>query len=576
MDMHFPDDPPPCLIRALLQIDKEVIEPLLKKVASRSAPGLSGHTWTLLKWAWAVDANQFVSLFDACLRAGHHPCLWKEAVVCIIPKPKHTDYTLAKNFRPISLLECLGKLLEKIIAKMIYRDMTKHVLVPTNQFGGRNTSSTLDAGLALLHDVQTAHQIGLKTGILLFNIQGFFDNINHDRLVHTFENLGFAPELVRWCHSFLKDRTVRLKFNGNTSDPFDFAVGTPQGSPISPVLSIIYTSPLLHKMQEWKKSLLGMYIDDSIIFACGHSWKEIENTMHNGYMTCTEWLTRAGLNVEPDKTELLFFKNSQVRSAPLTHIHLPLPALNTYYCVQATTMLRYLGFYFNSALNWKHHIDVACNRACTSLKALQLLGNSVRGLDQAKWKLVYNAICLPVLTYGCQLWFTGKQVGLVKKLQIVQNDAIKIISGSFRTAPRDALHQLLTILPMNLQLKLLLQNTALWLYKVPKDSQLLIRLGGAWHMPMQDKVPPPVQTRQKIKTMLSSLAARVSDKGPHTILFPDTPAGSPTWNGHVQVRPGHKCGYPWVIKGYIHGNTHKYQTHESQVLIAMSRHKCGY
>jgi hypothetical protein len=141
--------------------------------------------------------------------------------------------------------------------------------LPTTQFGGRNASSTLDAGLTLLHDIQAAQKTKLRTGLLLFDIQGYFDNINHDRLIQIFTNLGFAPELVKWCQSFLKDRTVKLKFNGKTSDPFDFVVGTPQGSPVSPVLSTIYTSPLLHKMKEWTNSSLGMYIDDGVIFACG-------------------------------------------------------------------------------------------------------------------------------------------------------------------------------------------------------------------------------------------------------------------------------------------------------------------
>jgi len=77
-----------------------------------------------------------MELFTACLQAGHHPCPWKEALVCIILKPNRADYTLAKNFRPISLLECLGKLLEKIVAKLIYGEMSKYTLVPTMQFRG--------------------------------------------------------------------------------------------------------------------------------------------------------------------------------------------------------------------------------------------------------------------------------------------------------------------------------------------------------------------------------------------------------------------------------------------------------
>ena len=107
-------------------------------------------------------------------------------------------------------MECLGKLLEKVIALLIYKDMAKHTLVPTNQFGGRNASSTTDAGLTLLHDIQSAHQAGLKSGLLLFDIQGFFDNVNHNRLTQIIENLGFTPEIVSWCRSFLKDRAVRL------------------------------------------------------------------------------------------------------------------------------------------------------------------------------------------------------------------------------------------------------------------------------------------------------------------------------------------------------------------------------
>ena len=275
------------------------------------------------------------------------PWPWKEAIVCVIPKPNQADYTLAKNFRPISLLECLGKLLEKV-AKIIYGDMAKYGLVPTTQFGGRNTLSTLDTGLTLLHDIKAAHKSKMRVGLLLFDIQGYFDNINHERLIQVFTNLGFALELTKRCQSFLKDCTVKLKFNGEVSDPFNFVVGTPQGSPVSPVLSTIFTSPLLHKMRSWTNSSLGIYIDDVTIFSCSDSWEDITTTMHNGYATCLDWLTRAGLNAELDKTEVIFFKKRREREESPHHIHLPLPSLNTYYRVQAMNTLRYLGFFFDT------------------------------------------------------------------------------------------------------------------------------------------------------------------------------------------------------------------------------------
>jgi len=208
-----------------------------------------------------------------------------------------------------------------------------------------------------------------------------------------------------------------------------------------------------------------MYIDDGAIFACGEDWLSIEGAMRSGYSTCVNWLTRAGLNAEPDKTELIFFRKGRDRSEHPPYIHLPLPTLNTYYRVPKLDSLRYLGFFFDARLNWARHVEVMCNRTRAAIKALQLLGNSVRGLDHARWRLAYNAICLPVLTYGCQLWYTGQQKGLVKKLQLVQNEAVRVIAGAFRTTPRESLHQLLTILPMDLRLDMLTQNAALRLYR---------------------------------------------------------------------------------------------------------------
>lgn len=77
-------------------------------------------------------------------------------VVVIIPKPDKTDYTLPKAYHPISLLECMSKLLEKVVANRIQHDITALDLVPTNQFSGRQHSSCTDTGLTLLHNIGTS------------------------------------------------------------------------------------------------------------------------------------------------------------------------------------------------------------------------------------------------------------------------------------------------------------------------------------------------------------------------------------------------------------------------------------
>jgi retron-type reverse transcriptase len=176
---------------------------------------------------------------------------WKEAVVVVIPKPGKTDYSVAKAHRPISLLETMSKLLEKAVAKRFQYDIVKEELIPTNQFGGRTHSSCLDTGITLIHDVQAAHAAGLKAGFLLFDVKGFFDNVNHAHMTARLADMGFAPELVKWASGFLADRRIHLQFNNVTSEERTQPVGIPQGSPLSPVLSIAYTAPLLDKMKHW-------------------------------------------------------------------------------------------------------------------------------------------------------------------------------------------------------------------------------------------------------------------------------------------------------------------------------------
>jgi hypothetical protein len=272
---NFPDDPPPCASRLFTPFSKEELLDLLKQTANKSAPGISGIRWDLLKRGWPHCDDLLTNVFSACIRLGHHLNRWKEATVVVIPKPNKADYSLAKAHRPISLLETMSKLMEKAVAKCFQYDIVKEGLIHTNQFGGWTHSSCLDTGLTLLNDVQAAHAAGLKAGILLFDVKGFFDNVNHAWMTAQLQNMGFSSELVAWAASFLANRRVKLCFNNILSEERVQPVGVPQGSPLSPVLSIAYTAPLLGKMANWNNSLLGMYVDNGLLFACVEEWEDV-------------------------------------------------------------------------------------------------------------------------------------------------------------------------------------------------------------------------------------------------------------------------------------------------------------
>ena len=434
--------------------------------------------------------------------------------------------------------------MEKVVTKHMQHDIVTHELIPTNQFGGQAHLSCLDVGLTLLHDIQTAHAAGLKVGIVLFDVKGFFNNVNHAHMSAVLSNMGFGVDFVHWSQAFLHGHKVHLHFNNITSAEQDQLVGVPQGLPLSPVFLIAYMSSLLLQMRGWNNSSLGMYVDDGLLFACTEEWADVITLLHVHYSVCEEWLCRSGLTIKPDKTELLFFQKPYECNAMLAPMWLilPDPTNSTYYMVMPSENIHYLGFFINWQLKWEPHIRIMCNRAHMSIKVLQVLGNTVHGLSMANWRLVLNAICLPVLSWGCQLWYlTGTAKTLIAMLQQVQNKMVKVVTGSFHTAPRVALLHITLMLPMAHYIEKLTHTSALWLYRLPWAPQLLHHLGTEWYVPGHGDFPLVVTCplivhgrRNQRPTASEALTARVPSWGPHVDVTWISPWEVPNWAAKVQ------------------------------------------
>lgn len=136
-------------------------------------------------------------------------------------------------------------------------------LVPTNLFAAHPHSSTVHAGLALTHDITTAHAAGPRRG----RLPQLLLTVRYPKVLttSTHQPRGDFPKIsYRWLTSFLAVRVVELKFNGSTSDPDPIDIA-PQSTLIYPILSSIYTFPLLQQANQWSDSHLYMYVDDGNI-----------------------------------------------------------------------------------------------------------------------------------------------------------------------------------------------------------------------------------------------------------------------------------------------------------------------
>ena len=347
-------DPPPLPERAWSPISIDEIAEAIKGTSNKSAPGPSGINYKILKWAFDACPEAFAHTFNLSLSHSVHP--WKHAIVVPVPKPNKPDYSAPKAYRPVSLMECTGKLLEKVIAKRITNDIALYPdILPSNQFGSRPQYSTTDAALALVHRIQATRTSGYHAALILFDISGFFDHIDANRTCDIFEKKGFPPNMVKWVFSFLTDRCASMRLDSTTLAPFERPDGTPQGSPLSPIISAIYTSFLLSLSSTWAHSSLSLYVDDGAIFAISATPKSACENAISKLEQSLRWLNTNGLQADAEKTEIMIFSPNRYRG-PKWDVAYTDPS-GARHNIRPTSRLRYLGFYLTPTLDWRPHVS---------------------------------------------------------------------------------------------------------------------------------------------------------------------------------------------------------------------------
>jgi hypothetical protein len=293
--------------------------------------------------------------------------------------------------------------------------------------------------------------------------------------VATLADLGVDHHTCAWVHSFMTERTLRLTFNGDQSDPFRQDVGVPQGSPLSPILSALYTSPILREALSWSSEDLALYVDDGCIYTSAPTFSAVAQQLAAAASLLLSWLRRLGLTVDADKTELMFFHRTRISTkrngAQVASI--TLSDGNSSFTVKRAAWIRYLGVFFTPTLDWSLHVRTLANRARSTVRALGVLGNSIRGFSLLSWRRIFVGIVLPIFTYASQVWFTDiKQTSLLSHLQIAQNDACRKLAGVFRTTPVHLTEKLLNIPPVRYRFRHLLRNAGSRLARLPSDCTL--------------------------------------------------------------------------------------------------------
>jgi ribonuclease HI len=341
------------------------------------------------------------------------------------------------------------------------------------------------------------------------------------------ELLGFAPEVVAWTRSYLSERNVVIRVDGHKSGQIRLVgVGIPQGSPLSMILSSIYTAFIF-----LASSHLG-YVDDGLGVAASGTISENAALLAAAYLIIHPKLIAIGLDTARKKFEAAHFtRNRKITSTDLsTPIILSIPDANgvpSRLTVEAVPVIRWLGILFDTKLTFKPHVLAMSNRARSTVAGLRLLGNTVRGLKQASARILYKTVVLPVLTFGAQVWYTGvRQASLIKPMITAQNEGLRWLLGAFRTSPTAELHHIGAIYPIPHLLERLSRKAATRLQTLPRTSQVLRRMPGNFDTAAPDipfPLQPPRTPPKHPPTIIHHLATYIDPDGERLIPYYEPP-----------------------------------------------------
>jgi len=239
---------------------------------------------------------------------------------------------------------------------------------------------------------------------LLFDISGFFDNINANCAIQIFRDKGFPTNLCNWVKSFLTRQWASLKLGDYLSDPFTVSNRTPQGSPLLPILSALYMASLLDLASCWRHHDLTLYVDNGAIFATSTTALTATQSTIISFKLALHWLANNGLSANPAKMELMVFQPCQHPNLTGGHIYSGhYQDSESLHHISMVSSLHYLRVFLTNDLKWDKHISIIVNCAQSTIHGISILGNSIRGLNFMNWRHIYNTLVIPILTYGAQV-----------------------------------------------------------------------------------------------------------------------------------------------------------------------------
>ena len=407
-----------------IRINREEVLDILKSLDVTKATGPDGVSAILLREGAPSICDSLTRLFNLSLQQEVFPSSWKQAHVT--PLHKKGDTNLCNNYRPISLLSCVGKVMEKVVFKYVFNFFRENLLLSSNQSGFMPGDSTVNQLLCLYHELSLAVDLQKEVRVVFLDISKAFDRVWHHGLLYKLERSGISQSLLQWFKNYLSNRQQRVVINGKTSTWGTINAGVPQGSVLGPLLFLIFINDIVDIVH----SKIKLFADDTSLYLTVDNPQLSADILNGDLSSIDSWSSDWMVTFNALKTDAMLVsrKRNQVFHPPLSFQNHQLDNVEQH---------KHLGIILRSDLRWKDHIDLIIVRASKQLnimKSLQYL------LDRETLEVIYKSFIRPLMEYGSVVW-DGCTQGDSQRLESVQLAAARVISGAMLTTPNDKLYE---------------------------------------------------------------------------------------------------------------------------------------
>ena len=384
------------MFRFRIITEKECLT-LIKQIDITKSSAITDINSRYLKDAFLLLHFEITYLLNQALRYSEFPETWGCSIVT--PIPKEGDHLEPGNWRPISQMPLIGRLLEKAVHTQLVYYMNSIGLLHSNQHGFRANRSTGSAIFQYLRDLYTGLDNNLVTGSIYIDYKKAFDTISHDILLRKLEMYGFSKSSVEWFRNYLSSRSQRTVVNAVSSSSKRVEYGVPQGSTLGPTLFIIFVNDLFYLPGLNDRNTI-MYADDTVLFESDPNAAVVLTRLQNNLDVITKWCDMNLLTINELKTKYCLFNHSNQNQQKLQCKGQKLGMVNSY---------KYLGVDITSDLNMDEYVSNVYKKASYKI---HMLSKIRRYITTHAANLIYKQTILPYLDYASFVMDSAYQYSL--------------------------------------------------------------------------------------------------------------------------------------------------------------------